>query len=226
MLRRLALPVAFAAVLYGCGQSAMKDAPPSWDSQPAPTSAIRAEPPKTTMTLPSSSFVPSPAVKPRSDGPESTIRSPDSVDEREVRPNPLRVEAPSAGIDVPLDLLSLTATNELEVPKDPDRAGWWRSAKDQSPIVLVGHVDSMTGPAVFYRVREMKRGDDIFLKLSDGTTRAFVVTSKEQFRKDSFPTDSVYRAGSGELRLVTCGGSFNRRSHHYVDNVVVFARPV
>lgn len=147
-------------------------------------------------------------------------------DEPVARPDPARVQAPSVGIDVTLDLLSMTANKELEVPKDPDRVGWWRSTKRQSPIVLVGHVDSLTGPAVFFRVRDMKRGDDIVLTLSDGTTRAFVVTSTEQVSKNSFPTNSVYRSGTGELRLVTCGGRFNRQSRHYVDNVVVFARPM
>lgn len=228
MFRRLALPLALVAALSGCGNRA-PDASSSRDSNSVSVSAV----PTTKASLPNASSTAAERVGVIGATSSASVSAPSAptvgavaADDLAIRPNPLRVRARSAGIDVALDLLSMTPSKELEVPKDPTRAGWWRSAKKQSPIVLVGHVDSLTGPAVFYRVRDMKRGDDIVLTLSDGSTQTFVVTLKEQFRKDSFPTDSVYRAGSGELRLVTCGGSFNRRSRHYVDNVVVFARPV
>jgi sortase (surface protein transpeptidase) len=90
--------------------------------------------------------------------------------------------------------------------------------------VVLGHVDSRRGPAVFYRLRELRRGDQITVTRADGSTVRFVVQRTEQTLKRRFPTDDVYyptlRPG---LRLVTCGGEFDRRIHHYKSNIIVYA---
>jgi hypothetical protein len=90
--------------------------------------------------------------------------------------------------------------------------------------VIVGHVDSRSGPAVFFRLRQLAPGDEIAVDRVDGSTAVFVVQRVERHPKGAFPTDAVYGPTPvAQLRLVTCGGEFDRRSRHYVDNVVVFA---
>jgi hypothetical protein len=89
----------------------------------------------------------------------------------------------------------------------------------------VGHVDSKAGPAVFYRLRELRAGDAIRFVRADGNTARFVVESSRSYSKSRFPTAAVYGPTSGsDLRLVTCGGSFDWSTGHYRDNLVVFAR--
>lgn len=90
--------------------------------------------------------------------------------------------------------------------------------------MIAGHVDSTTGPAVFYRLRELRLGQPITVTRADGSMVAFAVTEVRQYAKDAFPTADVYGpVPEPELRLITCGGSFDRTRGSYRDNVVVFA---
>jgi Sortase domain len=90
--------------------------------------------------------------------------------------------------------------------------------------VLVGHVDSRTGPAVFYRLRELAPGDEVLVDRADGTTARFIATSLDSYEKALFPSDLIYYPTlEPQLRLVTCGGPFDPSTGHYRDNVVVFA---
>ena len=95
---------------------------------------------------------------------------------------------------------------------------------DRGPAVVAGHVDSVAGPAVFYRLRELRPGDEVVVDLSDGRTVTFRVTGSLQVPKDAFPTEEVYGpTPDAELRLITCGGEFDRSVRSYEDNTVVFA---
>ena len=93
--------------------------------------------------------------------------------------------------------------------------------------MIAGHVDSRTGPAVFYRLRELRAGDHIEVSRADGTRLRFVVDSNQSFPKAGFPTGAVFGpTPAAELRLVTCAGTFDRARGSYRDNLVVFARLV
>jgi sortase (surface protein transpeptidase) len=116
----------------------------------------------------------------------------------------------------------------LEVPRDFDRAGWFTPGPTPGqfgPAVIAGHVDSTTGPAVFYRLGELQPGATVAVGRQDGTTATFVVDRVERYPKDRFPTSKVYgnTTNRAELRLITCGGSFDQATGHYRDNVVVYA---
>ncbi|MFL6111017.1 MAG: sortase domain-bontaining protein, partial [Catenulispora sp.] len=90
--------------------------------------------------------------------------------------------------------------------------------------IVVGHLDSMTGPAAFARLSELRPGDRILISRADRTSVAFVVEASGRFPKDAFPRDLVYGATpTPTLRLLTCGGAFDRNAGHYKDNLVVFA---
>jgi hypothetical protein len=141
---------------------------------------------------------------------------------------PLRVRVPAIGVDSGLADLGLDAAGALEAPADPALAGWYAQGPapgDVGPAVLAGHVDSRVGPAVFFRLRELSAGDEVLVDRSDGTTARFTVDRVERHPKDAFPTDAVYGpTADAQLRLVTCGGDFDRAARSYADNVVVFAR--
>jgi hypothetical protein len=89
--------------------------------------------------------------------------------------------------------------------------------------VIGGHVDSYSGPAVFFRLRDLKPGDAV--EVLRGTTPVkFQVVASERYPKTEFPTAKVYHPTPvPELRLITCGGSFDRNRRSYEDNIVVYA---
>ncbi|WP_207007438.1 class F sortase [Nocardioides aromaticivorans] len=142
---------------------------------------------------------------------------------------PVRLRVPRIGVDTGLLRLGLTARRELEVPpmRKADTAGWYDRSPvpgDAGPSVLAGHVDSRSGPAVFYRLRELRRGDRVVVDRDDGRRATFTVDRVDVVAKSAFPTRRVYGATSRpELRLITCGGTFDHATDDYLSNVVVFA---
>jgi sortase (surface protein transpeptidase) len=139
------------------------------------------------------------------------------------------VEIPSIGVSSRLIRLGLNADGTMEVPRDYGVAGWFTGGAmpgEDGPAVISGHVDSKSGPAVFYRLRDLGRGDTVRVRRADGRWLAFEVTGSARYAKAEFPTDAVFGPVTGPvLRLITCGGAFDRSSGHYLDNVVVTARP-
>jgi sortase (surface protein transpeptidase) len=148
---------------------------------------------------------------------------------RTVLPRTGRIRIPVLGIDAHLIPLGLLLDGSLDVPNDPALAGWYSQGPfpgEPGPAVVVGHVDWTSGPAVFYRLRDLRPGDLIVVRRTGGTRARFVVTSLQWFAKTAFPTRRIYGAVRGPaLRLITCGGAFDWSSGHYVDNLVVFAVP-
>ena len=141
---------------------------------------------------------------------------------------PVAVSIPALSVAGPLEeLVADPATGELAAPADPARAGWYAAGVvpgDQGPAVIGGHVDSRSGPGVFFRLRTLRPGDLVDVTRSDGRTVRFSVIAVALYPKDRFPTEAVYGPTSGpELRLVTCGGTFDRSARSYDDNVVVDA---
>ena len=141
---------------------------------------------------------------------------------------PVRLSVPAIGVETPLVRLGLEPDRTMEVPEDFGRAGWFAGGPapgQPGPAVIAGHVDSRTGPAVFYRLRDLRPGDPIEVTRTDGTRLRFVVEGARSFPKTSFPTDAVFGpTPAAELRLVTCTGTFDRARGSYRDNLVVFAR--
>ncbi|WP_346153440.1 class F sortase [Nonomuraea recticatena] len=107
------------------------------------------------------------------------------------------------------------------------RVGWFSMGPKPGATgaaILVGHYDSTTGPAVFYRLSELRPGRLIYVTRKDGLRLRFRVTRKATYPKDDFPGREVYAdPGRPELRLITCSGAFDTSTRHYVDNTVVYA---
>jgi len=140
---------------------------------------------------------------------------------------PARLQIPAIGVSTPLVRLGRLPDGSIEVPHAWDTAGWYDQGPrpgQPGPAVLLGHVDSKTGPAVFYRLRELRPGDLVRVGLTDGRTLVFRVQRTERYPKDKFPTEAVYFPTlDRELRLITCGGDFDYAKGSYVDNIVVYA---
>jgi sortase (surface protein transpeptidase) len=142
---------------------------------------------------------------------------------------PVSVDIPKVGAHSSLVSLGLNADNTVQVPPvtQPMQAGWYSygpTPGEPGPAVVLGHVDGNKQEGIFYRLRELVPGDQVFVARKDGSTARFVVTKVDQVSKDSFPTDAVYGdTPTPELRLITCGGSFDHAAHSYRDNVIVYA---
>lgn len=147
----------------------------------------------------------------------------------EARPVSLAVPAIDVRTDRLIDL-GLTPTGEMEVPDDAVTAGWLTlgpTPGEVGPAVIAAHVDYEGVPGVFTRLHEVEPGDEVTVRRADGAVATFSAYRVERFAKSRFPTEEVYGdTDSPELRLVTCGGAFDRSTRNYLDNVVVFARSV
>ena len=206
-------------------------------ASPTPTATVATTPPRARSTPPASSSpsarsvapppapaAPSPAPPPRA-GP---------VDLGPILPGspPMRLDIPSIDLHTSTFVdLGRGPDGSIEVPENFAAAGFYTPGPTPGqfgPAVIAGHVDSREGPAVFYRLGALRAGATVSVGRRDGTTARFVVDKVAAYPKAQFPTTEVYgnTTSRAELRLITCGGSFDDRSGHYVDNVVAFAHLV
>jgi hypothetical protein len=202
--------------------------PPAADAAPAPTgtaTAVTTTPPPTSSAPSTRSVAPAPAA------PLPRARQ---VDLGPILPGspPVRLDIDSIGVHTSTFVdLGRGRDGSIEVPRNFAAAGFYTLGPTPGqfgPAVIAGHVDSHEGPAVFYRLGALKAGATVSVGRRDGTTARFVVDRVAAYPKAQFPTTEVYgnTTSRAELRLITCGGSFDDRSGHYVDNVVAFAHLV
>jgi hypothetical protein len=140
---------------------------------------------------------------------------------------PVRLQIPAIDVSTPLVHLGRLPDGTLQVPKAWGTAGWYDQGPrpgQPGPAVILGHVDSKSGPAVFYQLQTLRPGDTVRVGLADGRTLVFRVQRLQRYPKDEFPTQAVYFPTlDRELRLITCGGDFDYARDSYVDNIVVYA---
>ncbi|MFE5631018.1 class F sortase [Streptomyces sp. NPDC056470] len=144
------------------------------------------------------------------------------------RARPVKVAVPAIFIEAPVTPLGLDRKGQLGAPplSTPMTVGWHRhgpSPGDAGTAVLVGHRDTATGPAIFLNLKMLRRGDAVKVTRADRRIAVFTVDEVQTYTKDKFPNRKVYGHSSrAELRLITCGGRFDKK-HGYSANVVVFA---
>jgi sortase (surface protein transpeptidase) len=141
---------------------------------------------------------------------------------------PVWLSVPAIGVRTSLVDLGLGENGTLQVPSSTAVAGWYTGSPRPGTVgaaVIAGHVDSRSGPGIFFWMRTLHPGDRVYVGRANGTMAVFTVTAVQKFAKDQFPTASVYGpVPDAELRLITCGGVFDRLLGSYLSNVVVFAR--
>jgi len=143
------------------------------------------------------------------------------------KPNvgPESIEIPALDIGQDLTELAVIGT-DLQVPDDYSDVGWWRGGPtpgEKGAAVMAGHVDSPTGPAVFYQLSGLRAGHEVKVRLEDGSRAVFEVRRVQSYERTKFPSAQVYRSqGRPGLNLLTCGGTFDTDAGQYSNNVVAF----
>jgi sortase family protein len=150
-----------------------------------------------------------------------------SVRGYQATPIPTRLNIPKIHLASSLVQLGREPDGTVQVPSQWEVAGWYALGPrpgDPGSAVILGHVDSKRGPAVFFRLHQLRAGDEIDVTRADRSSVRFVVQRTEQYDKTRFPTDAAYYPTlTSALRLVTCGGQFDDAAGHYRSNIIVFA---
>lgn len=145
---------------------------------------------------------------------------------------PTAVTIPAIDVRSPLQALGLGPDGTLQTPQPGphyDEAAWFDGSATPGQLgvsVLEGHIDSArNGPSVFFRLGALRPGDAVVVDRADGSRATFVVDDVRSFAKADFPTTTVYGGDphQAQLRLITCGGPFDRATRNYLDNTVVYA---
>lgn len=167
-----------------------------------------------------------PANAPAPHGPWAAAPSEAAVAARRV-PAPVFLIIPAIGVRTRLVRLGLTRSGAMQVPRTTAVAGWYTRSPRPGAIgsaVIGGHVDSHVGPGVFFRLGLLRRGERIYVRQADGRLAVFRVNAVRRYPKDRFPGATVYGpVPTPQLRLITCGGTFDEASGSYLSNVVVYA---
>jgi sortase (surface protein transpeptidase) len=179
--------------------------------------------PQHTVPLPAR---PSPIPAPTA--PTAPAAVPASLSTAQPAARPAWLSIPVIGVRTSLVDLGLRANGTLQVPSSTAVAGWYTGSPRPGTVgaaVIAGHVDSRSGLGIFFWLRDLRPGDRIYVGRADGTMAVFTVTAVRKVAKDLFPTAAVYGpVPDPELRLITCGGVFDRSLGSYLSNIVVFAR--
>lgn len=148
---------------------------------------------------------------------------------KDAKARPTRIRIPDIKVNAPIGSVSVDLQGVLGTPplSKPNLTGWYRFSPvpgEAGPAVINGHVNTRKGAAVFNRLSELSKGDKIYVYRSDGKITRFTVSGIEQVSKSAFPTSRVYgNTSDAQLRLITCGGVYNKADHSYSDNIVVYA---
>ncbi len=139
---------------------------------------------------------------------------------------PTTIEIPSLNINTNIEQVGRLENGQMGVPKGLDTVGWFSDGvKPGSPgnAVMAGHVDSKSGPAVFYKLEDLEDGDEVIVKDQDGKTLTFEVTDKEKYNRKTAPVDKIFDYSYGsKLNLITCTGNFNRDEGTHEERLVIY----
>ncbi|NUO59158.1 MAG: class F sortase [Hamadaea sp.] len=143
---------------------------------------------------------------------------------------PRKIIIPKIGLRAWIEQIGLRPDGAIATPsyERANHASWYKlgpTPGEAGAAVIIGHVDTKKSVGVFYYLTRLRPGDEVEVEREDRTTAVFTIEMMESFPKAAFPADRVYAGGSTpELRLITCGGRYNAKTHSYSDNIVVFAR--
>ncbi|MEU2248755.1 class F sortase [Streptomyces sp. NPDC019224] len=144
---------------------------------------------------------------------------------------PRSVEIPSIGVRAAVVSRGLDAEGAIEPPSfdTPQAVGWYGAGTEpgaEGPALFVGHVDTEAEPAVFYGLSAARPGAKVEVTRTDGTIAEFTIDDVQVLTRARFDAGKAYgprEDGRAELRLITCGGTYDRASRSYTANVVVSA---
>ncbi len=145
-------------------------------------------------------------------------------------PRPLYLVVPAIGVQTKLTRLGTTKSGAVQVPSTTKVAGWYTASARPGaigPAVILGHVDSYRTRGIFFRLRWLHRGDKVFVMRADYSVAVFEITKVARYLKSAFPDKAVYGAVPySAIRLITCGGTFDSATGHYLSNVIAYGRQI
>lgn len=218
--RSVRVPAAAAAVLVGLGGTVIGVAACGQQAAPQPSRSAAGHLPGS--SAPSSS---SATGRPGPSGSAQVTRQTVGAS------RPTTITIPAIGVHDKLLRLGLTSDGTIRVPQpgsNYDKPAWYNNSPTPGQVgaaVIEGHVDSArNGPSVFFKLGSLKPGDTVRIHREDHSTVTFRIDAVRRYPKEHFPTMAVYGdADRPELRLITCGGSFDSGTGHYRDNIIAFA---
>jgi sortase (surface protein transpeptidase) len=222
--RGLAYVLILAAAIGGV--AAIVVAITSQQSAPVPPASAAgtiSSPPHSTVTPGHSGATPRVAPGTSTAGPDEVPSLPASI--------PAILDIPAIGVHTPVISVGKTPSGDLAVPQpgpDLNKAAWYRNSVtpgQDGPSVIEGHVDSVEGPSVFFKLGSLRPGDRVAVTRADRSVAVFTVNAVRSYASHAdFPTLSIFGADLAEptLRLITCS-NFDASIGHYLGNTVVFA---
>lgn len=140
---------------------------------------------------------------------------------------PKNLIIPKLGINAEVESVGIETSGRMAAPKDTNNTGWLNTGTipgEKGSAVINGHLDSLTGPAVFYNLNKLEKGDIIFVKDKKDNTLSFVVIKKEVYEDTNFPVNDVFTLEDARrLNLITCEGIFNRATKSYSQRLVIYS---
>ncbi|MFC7370204.1 class F sortase [Fictibacillus iocasae] len=160
------------------------------------------------------------------DSSSAPLSPPDALKEENLGIVPVSIVIPAIGVDAPVENVGELDNGQMGVPQNVDGVGWFEPGTkpgDRGSSVLAGHVDSKTGPAVFFDLGKLKKGDEVIVKDKSGTSRTFIVTGKKSFPRKEAPIEDIFGFSyQRNLNLITCTGEFNKKARTHEERLVVY----
>ncbi len=139
---------------------------------------------------------------------------------------PVTLEIPAIGVTSDIENVGELENGQMGVPEGVDNVGWFEPGTlpgNRGSSVMAGHIDSLTGPAVFYKLDQLKKGDEVVVKDAEGKSLTFIVTKTERYPRKDAPIDEIFGFSYGSrLNLITCTGEFNRKAKTHEERLVVY----
>jgi sortase (surface protein transpeptidase) len=149
-------------------------------------------------------------------------------DNRTPTEKPARLHIPSLNVSTQVEHVAEDKEGRMDVPDHWNNVAWYEPGYMpgmKGNAVIAGHYDTPEGkPSVFFRLPELRAGDEIELEGESGGMRTFIVERTETYPDEGFPIDTVFGPSDRvRLNLITCQGMFDTSAGNYSDRMVVFA---
>lgn len=139
---------------------------------------------------------------------------------------PVTLEIPAIGVTSEIENVGKLENGQMGVPESVDHVGWFEPGTlpgNRGSSVMAGHIDSLTGPAVFYKLDQLKKGDEVIVKDANGKSLTFIVTHTKRYPRKEAPIEEIFGFSYGSrLNLITCTGEFNRKAKTHEERLVVY----
>lgn len=215
-----AVPTATSSALgsvSGVGSDSAADVPPTMPAV-SPTTATNSQ---IRQVEPTSTLEPRIADAPE---PPVVLPTPRAI---ERTPAPVRLRIPKIGIDTMVQWVGADANGQMGVPSNYSDVAWYEVGPPPGTpgnAVIAGHLDSTTGPAIFFRLEELQAGDEIFVGNEAGQELRFVVSGREVYDAANAPLERIFGpAINPQLNLITCDGAFDQTARQYDKRLVIFS---